>query len=214
MHAGRVLAVCLLAAAATAQQPVKAAPPAQQAQRFARELELPEKRTAAVDALLLLGADAVPALLQQAEHPDLATARTALQVLAALSHDGLAAVPKLRELGKGDGAHAQAAAWALARLPHRGTFLVPLMTSGAVVEIDAGGKEIWRSAQVAQPWTASILANGSLLVAEVGGGVREYDADGKRTAEFGTGNTYAAERLIDGNTLVGTFRGPGLVDRK
>ena len=215
MHAGPVLAVCLplaaLAAQAAPKEP-KGASAAQQAQRFARELELPQKRAQAVDALLLLGGGAVPALLQQAQHPDLATARVALHVIAAMAHDGLAAVPKLRELGKGESAHAQAAAWTLARLPHRGTFLVPLMQEGVVVELDAAGKKIWRSTKLEQPWTASIVPGDRLLVAEVGHGAREYDAAGKRIAEFGTGNTYAAERLIDGNTLVGSYRGSGVVE--
>jgi hypothetical protein len=190
-----------------AQAPTAATAPTttQQVQRLARALELPEQRAAAIDSLLQLGEPAVPALLAQARHPDLAIARIALRVLVGLEHAGLAAVPALQELAKGSDAHALAAAWALARLPWRGTFLVPSMEEGLVRELDADGKEIWKSEKVGQVWSAQRLANGNLLTAEVNGAAREYDAAGKMVWEQLAKNVYTAERQIDGNTLIASY---------
>lgn len=175
--------------------------PAQRAARCARELELPEKRRAAIGELLPLGPAAIDALLMQARHPDLAIAHVALQTLAELSHDALPAVPKLQQLAAGKDAHARAAAWALARLPHRGTFLVPSMEEGVVRELDADGKEIWKSGNVGKPWSATRLADDHLLVADIGGGACEYDAAGAKVWESNGKRVYTAERLVDGNTL-------------
>ena len=203
--AGALLVVCTGLPAQVASSPQPSPSPAQRATRLARELELPERRHAAIDGLLVIGAPAVDALVAQASHPDLAIAQVALQVLAELGHDGLAAVPKLQQLAGTRDAHARAAGWALARLPHRGTFLVPSMADGVVREFDADGKLIWTSGQVGKPWSATVLASGHLLVADLDGGAREYDASGKMVWEWAGKNVYTAERLIDGNTLCAEF---------
>lgn len=122
-------------------------------------------------------------------------------------------MPALKELAKGKDLHAQAAAWTLARLPHRGTSLVPVMEEGVVLELDGQGKEIWRSPKVGNNvWVASFLANGHLLVAGIDGGAREYDAAGKVVWEFVQDITHTAERLIDGNTLVTSYRKRSVIE--
>ena len=203
----RWVVLSLLACAAPAQDRTQPpATPAVASQRFARQLELPERRREAAAALLQLGAASVPALLDEAKHPELGVAYTAFEVLAALEHEGLAAVPTLRERAKGNDVHAKAAAWALARLPHRGTFLVPSMEEGVVREFDAEGKEIWKSPKLGQVWSACILANGNLLAAEIDGGAREYDDKGAVVWEHRMQGVYSAERLIDGNTLLCSYQ--------
>jgi hypothetical protein len=174
----------------------------QRAARLARELELRERRTAAVAGLCELGAPALEPLLEQLRHPDPAIARIAAMVLAEFGHDALPIVPKLQQLATSKEASAAIASWVLARLPHRGTFLVPSMEEGVVRELDGDGKEIWKSGPVGKPWSASMLADGHLLVADTTGAAREYDAAGKVVWEW-TGETcYTAERLADGNTLL------------
>ena len=172
-------------------------------QQLARQLELAARREQAVDGLLRIGAPAIPALLAQARHPDLAIARVSLQVLAALEHEGLAAVPEIEKLAAGEGERAQAAAWALARLPRRGTFLVAVADEGVVREFDDTGKEIWKRENLGLVWTASLLASGNLLVAGQNG-ARELDTAGNVVWQSEQRAAYAAERLVDGNTLVTT----------
>lgn len=167
-------------------------------QQLARQLELVAPRQQAVDGLLQIGAPAVPALLAQARHPDLAIARVALQVLAALEHGGLAAVPELEKLAARQDERAQAAAWALARLPRHGTFLVASTDEGVVREFDDTGREVWKREKLGRVWTASLLANGNLLVA--GQDAREYDPAGN--VVWQSNGACSAERLVGGNTLV------------
>jgi hypothetical protein len=198
------IAMLLAEAVLSAQSSPKDAtsPEVRTSQQLARQLELPARRGQAVDGLLRIGAPAVPALLAQARHPDLAIARVALQVLAALEHEGLAAVPELEQLAAGEGERAQAAAWALARLPRRGTFLVAVADEGVVREFDDTGVEIWKREKVGDVWTASLLANGNLLVAGQDFGAREYDAESNIVWQSEQRTACGAERLVDGNTLV------------
>lgn len=178
----------------------------QRAWKLARELEIPARRAEAAAGLLALGAPAVEPLLAQARHPDLDVARTALQVLADLGPEGLGAVPALEKLAKGEDAHAAAAAWALARLPRHGTFLLSCMNAQQVVEIDGDGKTVWKSPKLGRGWSIEGLASGNLLLAEVDGNVREYDRDGKVVWEYTAAQRpYDAQRLIDGNTLIADF---------
>ncbi|MBL8753925.1 MAG: PQQ-binding-like beta-propeller repeat protein [Planctomycetes bacterium] len=204
----------LLVTPALGQVATQPAPttPERQAARLARELELPERRTAAVAGLCELGAPALAPLLAQMRHPDPTTARVAAQVLVEFGHDALPIVPKLQALAAGKDATAPIAAWALARLPHRGTFLVPSMEEGLVRELDGDGKEIWKSAKVGKPWSASMLADGHLLVADVDGAAREYDAEGKVVWEWTGKHCYTAERLLDGNTLLAEYGSQRVVE--
>jgi hypothetical protein len=202
---------CTLVCLAPGQRPDRRQQQPDEARRLARELELPDRRPDAADRLVALGAPAVPALLQQVRHPDLRVARIACEVLAALRHDALAAVPELTHLAKGDTPHAQAAAWTLARLPHRGTFLVPSMQDGTVCELDADGRELWSRGGFGQPWHASMLANGNLLLATMQG-AREVDPEGNVVWQFDLAQVYTAERLVDGNTLLASFGGRQVVE--
>ena len=181
-------------------------------QQLARQLELAERRPQAADGLLQIGAPAVPALLAQARHPDLAVARVALQVLAALEHEGLAATPELEKLAAGKDERAQAAAWALARLPRHGTFLVACCDEDAAREFDDTGKEIWKREKVGNIWTASLLASGNLLVASQDFGAREYDAASNVVWQSEQKTACGAERLVDGNTLVTCSGDKGLTE--
>ena len=211
-HPCTAAAVILLAGAVDAQVDKPAKPPAADAaaRRFSRELELPARRREAVAELLRLGGPAVRPLLDAARHPDLAVARTAFEVLAALEHEGLAAVPELERLAAGKDERAQAAAWALARLPRRGTFLVAVTHEGVVREFDDTGKEIWKREKIGDAWTASLLANGNLLVAGPDFGAREYDAASNVVWQSEQRTACGAERLVDGSTLVTCSAGNGL----
>ena len=106
-----------------------------------------------------------------------------------------------------------------------GTYLVPFLEMGRVVEYDKNFKEIW-SYTVPTPWAAIRLHNGHTLITdEQDVATREVDASGKVVwevnqhdipAAYWYGNSQSATRLANGNTILcsrgGANHGPQLVE--
>jgi hypothetical protein len=92
-----------------------------------------------------------------------------------------------------------------------GTFLLPYLKLGKVVEYDREFKPIWTYA-IETPWTASRLHNGNtLIVSEKNRLVREVNPKGETVWEFNQSdlppevvwkNIQTAERLANGNTVI------------
>ena len=106
-----------------------------------------------------------------------------------------------------------------------GTYLVPFLEMSRVVEYNSDFKEIWSYA-VPTPWAAVRLHNGNTLITDERDVItREVDPSGKTVwqvgkedlpAEFWYGNSQAANRLANGNTILssrgGDKHGPQLVE--
>src|SRR5262245_500331 len=198
------LLCCLAIAAARAQQEPRAVPPATQAQRLVRLLELPERCSESWRALLQLRAAAAPPLAAALQDPRPDVAVRAARLLGMLGADAEAALPALQRGAAADGAPvARACRWALDRLAFRGTLLVDYGT-GTVVHVGADGKELRRIASLKGPWFAEPVGGGNLLVSEYSGNcVRELDASGKEVWSFTElSNPYQVQRLPGGNTLI------------
>lgn len=94
-----------------------------------------------------------------------------------------------------------------------GTFLLPYLSEGKVVEYDRDFHELWTYA-IPFPWAAVRLANGNtLVVAEHDGIVREVSPAGTTVweitraelpPELHTGTIQTAQRLANGNTVLFT----------
>jgi len=84
-------------------------------------------------------------------------------------------------------------------------------STGKVWEIDRDGKTVWEiSASVALSHATDVsrLGNGSTLVTDqIGGRVVEFTPEGKEAWSYKCVSPYSAQRLADGNTLIGNGRG-------
>jgi hypothetical protein len=97
------------------------------------------------------------------------------------------------------------------RMTAKGTYLLPFLKMGKVVEYDRDGKEIW-SHQVPTPWAAVRLHNGNTLIAvEREKTAREVNPRGETVWQFGPAdlppgitfrNVQTADRLANGNTVI------------
>ena len=97
------------------------------------------------------------------------------------------------------------------RMTAAGTFLVPFLKMGQVVEYNRDMKEIWRY-EIPTPWSAVRLHNGNTLITdEHDRTVREVSPAGKTVWEFTPAdlpsglvlhNTQTAERLTNGDTVI------------
>ncbi|MFN3242496.1 MAG: PQQ-binding-like beta-propeller repeat protein [Planctomycetota bacterium] len=77
-----------------------------------------------------------------------------------------------------------------------------------VRELDADGKVVWKHEGLGSPMDVDVLADGNLLIADMGKGVvREIDRAGKTVWEHKSPDSYNANRLPGGNTLVADLRG-------
>jgi hypothetical protein len=102
------------------------------------------------------------------------------------------------------------------RITAAGTYLLPYLTMGKVVEFDKDFREIW-SYSVPYPWAAVRLKNGNtLVVAEHEQLVREVDAKGATVwqlsqadlpAEVVLHNIQTVDRLANGNTVLFSYTG-------
>ena len=112
------------------------------------------------------------------------------------------------------GVHAQ---FRRTRVTAQGTYLVPFLGLGYVVEYDKDFKEIWKY-KIAQPWAAIRLKNGNTLITnEKDSLTREVNAKGETIWEFDCQSDLPAEykfasapqsctRLVNGNSIF-TSRG-------
>jgi hypothetical protein len=96
------------------------------------------------------------------------------------------------------------------RMTKAGTFLVPHMDLGRVVEYDDRGKELW-SVEAKSCWAAIRLKNGNTLISgNQNGYVREVDREGKVVWEINKDDLPAirlhtvqeVDRLANGNTVI------------
>ncbi len=86
-----------------------------------------------------------------------------------------------------------------------GRTLICLATQNKVIELDAGGKQVWEQDGLMYPWRAAGLPNGHRLVACYNGrNAFEYDARGKEVwkVEGLPGGPHSVQRLDNGNTLL------------
>ena len=111
------------------------------------------------------------------------------------------------------------------RYTAKGTYLVPFLEMGRVVEYDHDFREVWSYA-IPTPWAAIRLHNGNTLITDEREVItREVDPSGKTVwevgkadiaAEYWYGNSQAANRLDNGNTILssrgGEKHGPQLVE--
>lgn len=111
------------------------------------------------------------------------------------------------------------------RYTAQGTYLVPFLEMGQVVEYDKDFKEIWKY-EIATPWAAIRLKNGNTLITDEKDILtREVNAQKETVWELKPGdlpeayrfiNTQTCTRLANGNTIVcsrgGDGKGPQLVE--
>lgn len=111
------------------------------------------------------------------------------------------------------------------RYTAKGTYLVPFLEMGQVVEYDKDFKEIWKY-EIPTPWAAIRLKNGNTLITDERDILTREVNPGKETvwevrpadlpAAYRFGNTQSATRLANGNTIIcsrgGDRNGPQLVE--
>lgn len=97
------------------------------------------------------------------------------------------------------------------RYTGQGTYLVPFLNMGKVVEYDKNFKELW-SYEIKSPWAAIRLKNGNTLITDESEKLtREVNAKGETVweikledlpAEYRIPNSQTCTRLANGNTLL------------
>jgi hypothetical protein len=111
------------------------------------------------------------------------------------------------------------------RYTAKGTYLVPFLTMGKVVEYDKNFNEVW-SYEIKSPWAAIRLKNGNTLITDESDKLtREVNPKGETVwelkpedlpEEYRFINTQTCTRLANGNTIIcsrgGSGKGPQLVE--
>jgi outer membrane protein assembly factor BamB len=111
------------------------------------------------------------------------------------------------------------------RYTAQGTYLVPCLGVGQVVEYDKNFKEVWKY-EIPSPWAAIRLKNGNTLITDEKDKLtREVNAKGETVWELKADdipeqyrfiNTQTCTRLANGNTIIcsrgGSGKGPQLVE--
>ena len=111
------------------------------------------------------------------------------------------------------------------RYTARGTYLVPFLTMGQVVEYDQSFKEVWKY-EIATPWAAIRLKNGNTLITDEKDKLTREVSPKKETVwelkpedvpeAYRFINTQSSTRLANGNTIVCSRgengKGPQLVE--
>lgn len=92
-----------------------------------------------------------------------------------------------------------------------GRTLLSLMGENKVVEVNREGEILWELSADGQPYFSERLENGNTLVRFSGGGVAEYDREGKKVWEAECGAGYTVQRLEDGNTMIPSQEGIKIV---
>ena len=214
---GIVLAPPTASQVDTTSKPQKPDDEAQkQARRWVTFLELDDRRAEAANALLKMGAKAVPALVQALNNPRPVVVQRVCHILrfscqAAIAKDRLTALSKSE-----DKRIARAARYALAGIQPAGITLVADYMSSKVIELDKTGKVVWTLRGVRGPWDAERLPNGNYLICgRKPQRVVEVTPKGKVVWSFAMLKfPFSAQRLPNGNTLIADFRSSVLeVDR-
>jgi hypothetical protein len=97
------------------------------------------------------------------------------------------------------------------RITAQGTYLVPFLKLGKVVEYDKDWKEVW-SYEIPTPWAAVRLKNGNTMITDEHDKMtREVNPKGETVWQFSPAdlppgivlhNTQTADRLANGNTII------------
>jgi len=86
--------------------------------------------------------------------------------------------------------------------------------TGKVEEVDREGKVVWKlpaSIALSNAMDVSRLRNGNTLVADYGGRVIEFTPAGAEVWNYNCAYSYSAQRLANGNTLIGSGTSNGSV---
>lgn len=201
-------AVLLLAAAVAAQAKPTASPIERRARSLANQLELAERRVAAVEELLTLGADAVPALAARLDDPRPEVVQVVCQVLCALGATAQAALPQLAAAAASrDKTIVRMARMTELAVRATGATTICDYEGSRVVQVTAGGaeRELVKGVQASD---AEPLPDGHLLLTLFQQQrVVELDANGKEVWSFAELKwPVEATRLLDGNTLIAESR--------
>jgi outer membrane protein assembly factor BamB len=115
----------------------------------------------------------------------------------------------------GKGVHAQ---FRRLRMTAQGTYLIPFLQAGKVIEYDKNFDEIW-SYKINSPWAAVRLHNGNTLITDEGDALtREVNPKGETVweiklselpAEFRLADSQSCVRLANGNTILCSRGGGG-----
>jgi hypothetical protein len=174
------------------------------ARRLARMLELPDKRHEAINGLLRLGSDSVPALVATLNDPRPEIVIIALTTIGTLGGLAESALPSLDKLASGeDKPIATAASWAMHKMRPIGITLIAEYDSNLITRIDAAGKAT-KLEGLNGPFDVELLPNDNYLVVEYGANrVCELDAKGKLVWEYNKlSQPIDADALPNGNILI------------
>ena len=204
-------AALLLAGALAAQ---KVVPPAEKrARALVNQLELAERRAAAADELLALGAAAVPALAARLNDPRPEVVQVVCEVLCALGPTAAAALPQLvTASGSPDAGIVRMVRMTEFRVRATGATTICEYQSQRIVELAVDGAE--RELLKGEVTGLDVLPDGHLLVAQWSKNqVVEYDDKGKEVWSFaGVNMPFKAMRLLDGHTSIVDPQGKRLVE--
>jgi len=199
---------------ALAAQAKVASPVEKRARSLVNQLELAERRAAAAEELLALGAPAVPALAARLADPRPEVVQVVCEVLGALGSRAEAALPFLvTSMGSPDPDVARMATLTESRLRATGLTTICEFEKRGVVQFAADGTE-----RVLQPadhaWDVDVLPAGHLLVTFfMQSKVVEYDNKGKEVWSFDQlTNPLDADRLLDGRTLIADTKGHRVIE--
>lgn len=173
-------------------------------------LELPQRKTEAVQKLLSLGEDAAPDLGMALDDPRPEMVMTFAHLLRLLGPKAKAAQPYLERLANGEDKQlSQAARWAMATVRGHGHILVAAGGNAAVVVLDMDGKEKSRLANQSSVFDAEPLPNGNCLICRYSNRlVQEITPKGKVAWQYTKARTpMDADRLPNGNTLISDIAG-------
>ncbi len=201
-----VWVVHALSTGATAQfsKPQRQPSAARLAQRSVKLLELPSRRVAAVDQLMRLGPDAVPALERALLDPRPEIVRTVAHIIGCLGPVAKATLPRLEKLSMSENRIiATATEWARHRIRPVGITVIAEYSASTVTIVGADGK-VTEIPQLKGAFDADRLPNGRYLVVAHGENrVVEVDGKGKRFWSCKLASQpLDADRLPNGNTLI------------
>jgi outer membrane protein assembly factor BamB len=94
------------------------------------------------------------------------------------------------------------------RLENGNTLVATTASPGRVIEVDPSGKEVFEIKGTLTAYRLQRLDSGNTLLTEKGAGrVREFDPSGKMVWEHAIPNPDGAQRIANGNTIIGNSQG-------
>ena len=213
-HASTASVASLLLVGVIAAQGKPVPPAEKRARALVNQLELAERRVAAVEELLALGAAAVPSLAAKLKDPRPEVVQVVCDVLCALGPVAAAAMPQLVTAnGSPDPAIAYMAKLTALRVGTTGALTLCEYDGKRIVQIAADGSErvLFEGPQA---WDFDLLPDDHLLVTDyIGNKVFEVDAKGKVVWTFDQLKMpLEADRLVGGNTLITDTYGQRVIE--